>query len=165
MSKNMERVKLVEENIRQAFKDSSYPGDSNLVTIKGSYDFERQEIFESFVGKHWEEVSLDTIKFHHEALCFFTPEAYRFYLPAFLLATAGFYYQADNIPGSVVSSLNVSNMPDHERDRFMAIISGFSYRQKKAILSFLKFLQEEYSSDFPGNELDRVIENFWFKFE
>jgi len=47
----------------------------------------------------------------------------------------------------------------------MAIISGFSYRQKKAILSFLKFLQEEYSSDFSGNELDRVIENFWLKFE
>lgn len=165
MSKNTEKVKLVEENIRQAFKDSPYPGDSNLVNIQGRYDFERQEIFESFVGKHWEEVPLDTLKFHHEALCFFKPEAYRFYLPAYLLATAKSYYQADNIPNSVVYGLDVSDMPDNERERFMEIMSGFSDQQKKAILSFLRFLQQEYSPNFPGNELDSIIDNFWIKFE
>ncbi|MGB3691422.1 MAG: DUF6714 family protein [Spirulinaceae cyanobacterium] len=165
MSRNTGKVKFVEESIRQAFKDSPYPGDSNLVTIKNSYDFEEQEIFESFVGKHWEEVSLDTLKLHHEALCFFKPEAYRFYLPAYLLATAKSYYQAGNIPGSVVSCLNISNMRGHQRERFIAIMSGFSDQQKKAILSFLRFLQQKYSANYPGNELNRVIGNFWIKFE
>ena len=165
MSKNTEKVKLVEENIRQAFKDSPYPGDSNLVNIQGSCDLEGQDIFDSFVGKHWEEVSLDTLEFHHEALCFFKPEAYRFYLPAYLLATAKSYYQAGNIPNSVVYGLNVSSMLDDERKTFMATISGFSDRQKKAILSFLRFLQQKYSANYPGNQLDRIIENFWIKFE
>jgi hypothetical protein len=42
------------------------------------------EIQQAFAGKHWSELSQETLIRENYALAFLTPEAFRFYLPAYL---------------------------------------------------------------------------------
>lgn len=158
-------LKLLNAYIEKNFYELQYPGDQNLVIIKGDYDLERKEIFESFSGRHWKELSLNTLKYHHEALFFFTPEAYRFYLPAYLRASILFYDESENIPGSLLFSLTMPVDSENEVEDFLLKTSDFNSLQKRTILAFLRFMKEKHSGDFPCNELDLIINRFWAEFE
>ncbi len=151
--------------IVQIFDDIPYPGDDNLVIIQGECDLERQEIFDTFVGKHWKTLSRRTLDYNHQSLFFFTPAAYRFYLPAYLKACVLSYNKAGNIPGSVIVSLTPPEEPGDEMDSFLAKMGGFNADQKAAIFSFLDFFVVEHSEDFPAYNLESVLDRYWLQFK
>jgi hypothetical protein len=153
------------ELIEESFRDIPYPGDSSLVVIRNEFDLERREILEAFAGKHWTTLRLGFLRYHHQSIFFFTPAAYRFYLPAYLLVSVLSYDKAGNIPGSVVFSLTAPEEPGPDMDRFLSRMGGFTTTQKSTIAAFLEFLLAEHSGSFPGNELNLVISRYWVKFK
>lgn len=157
---------VVRDQIRDAFRVAAYPGDSNIV-----YDLrypDCREIAAAFKGKHWGDVPLELLLGSHESLSFFTDEAFRFYLPAYLLAAIERYEDADIIPLYVLFSLRPSRKGEEEA-RFLARMEGFSTVQREAIRSFLRFMAHAHAADFPSNDLTRdepslLLEQFWEQF-
>ncbi|MDX1991282.1 MAG: hypothetical protein SF029_02770 [bacterium] len=67
------------QKLEAEFGKMRYPGDDNLVN---GYTGEHEEIAEAFRGKKWQELPVPFLSYHHEAVFFFTPQAYCYYLPA-----------------------------------------------------------------------------------
>src|SRR5687768_6105693 len=67
-------------NIREAFTSSNPPTGELFESDSEGAD-------EVFRGRFWHEVSVSQLDYHASALRQFTPEAFVYYLPAFLLAS------------------------------------------------------------------------------
>lgn len=75
---------VVLEKIASSFEKMPYPGDLNIVYDNSGYHLECVEIQNIFANKHWNELTLETLLAQNSALAFMTPQAFRFYLPAYL---------------------------------------------------------------------------------
>ena len=75
---------IVLKKLMSSFQLLTYPGDLNLVYDNTGYHLECVDIQQAFVGKHWSELSQETLIKENSALSFLTPVAFRFYLPAYL---------------------------------------------------------------------------------
>jgi hypothetical protein len=155
------KARILAAQIEEAFQGIPYPGDNDLVTQGEGCDPERSEIASAFAGKLWRDLSLPFLRYHHESLFFFSPAAYRFFLPAYLLACVLSYEKAGNITNSVVFSLTLPNGFGAKRDRFLERMNGLSASQKRTITNFLYFFLEEHSGDFPNHELESVLRGYW----
>jgi hypothetical protein len=71
------------EAIRNAFADVEYPGDDQLIIFG---ERESTAMAEAFRGRHWSEVTFPLLLRYRLDLALFTPQGFRFYLPAFLIA-------------------------------------------------------------------------------
>jgi hypothetical protein len=161
--------------IEDAFAETEYPGDHALVYDTSGYHLECNEIAAAFRGRHWRELSLDTLLYHHAALFFFTPEAYLYYLPAYLLASALLYHEADVIPGTLVFSLTppdqrnitigpvvINQTPPKQTDidDYQQILERCTPQQGQAIRRFLEFMKANYAENDPNGYLDRALASF-----
>jgi hypothetical protein len=72
------------EQIKEAFAAVPYPGDDQIVP--NPLEWEADEIAAVFKGKDWRTISTDVLGRYAGSLYHFTPAAYRFFLPAYLLA-------------------------------------------------------------------------------
>ncbi len=158
-----ENAKLLAEKIEKAFSEAAYPGDDKLVYDNSPEQLECVEVRNTFRGKHWNEIPLKVLQQNADSIFFFTPEAYRFYLPAYMIAAVISYRNADLIPTSVISSLT---MPDTETDSalFLKKVQGFSPTQKSVIRSFLEFISSEHGADFPTGLPRKAINRFWRRY-
>ncbi len=82
-----ERKDALITRIREVFGKREYPGDEFLVVDMSGADWDQIEILAAFRGKRWDEVPAATLDAYSNALSFLTEEAFRFYLPAFMLAS------------------------------------------------------------------------------
>lgn len=135
MSKK-QQAELVQK-IEAAFADAVYPGDDNLVNLYHDDVFcqECAEIHKTFKGRRWQTITKDVLTRNHEAVFLFRPDAYRYYLPAFLIAALRQLKTSDNLPPSTVFSLSPI---DKETDYFKSRIRGFTAEQKQVIREFLE---------------------------
>jgi hypothetical protein len=127
--------------IEAAFADAPRPADDHLVRHPDATSGDDAEIAAAFRGKRWDELPIELLAHHHEAVFFLTPEAYRYFLPAYLIACVGGVRRAGNIASAVVSSLTP---PRGGVDAgFEAKLQGFTAAQRAAIRSVLALLQSE----------------------
>ena len=161
-SHNQERMTNLKEQIIEAFRDVPYPGDDNLVDKDpGGFNIEEEELEERFRGKHWQALTLATL--HNSGDSFFTPAAYHFFLPAYLLVSLSRFYEADVLPYDTVCGLDPMFNAECGRMRKFRKTQGlFTKTQRNVIRSFLEFLRDEYGEEFENEfadyELDRLIE-------
>jgi Uma2 family endonuclease len=135
------RIKAVEQ-IETAFVETPYPGDENIST-------DRDEIDERILrSKHWRDLSLETIYKVRNGLSFLTPEAYRFYLPAFMRATLLHYYQVDTLSSSLISHLSPEKRGDQLYNFFLSMNGNFNRVEQQAIVAFLEALFSLYPEEF-----------------
>lgn len=71
-------------DVEIAFNNVPYPGDDNLIAFTGHW--ESPDVLEAFRGKHWRDISLDVLFTHRLSLSLFSPKAFLFNLPAYLIA-------------------------------------------------------------------------------
>jgi hypothetical protein len=69
---------IVLDKLTSSFQTLPYPGDLNLVYDNTGYHLECVDIQQAFAGKHWSELSQETLIRESSALAFLTPEAFRF---------------------------------------------------------------------------------------
>src|SRR5579864_9713638 len=72
------------QHIDEAFRGMEYPGDENIVMENSALDLESQKIKDLLKGRHWRDLPFEVMDHLRTALPFLTPEAYRFYVPAFM---------------------------------------------------------------------------------
>ncbi len=158
--------------IQQAFADVEYPGDWCL---RGSNEGDEPFRVESeFKGKS-DRYSLDPAFLDSSpaglatALYFFSHEAFRFYLPAYLIADVGGQLRRTDPVHALTHGLT-------DRDRVTRInprrygarttfessshrLSVFDVPQAAAIIEYLKF--RRVSCEFQRNAIDQALANFW----
>lgn len=127
----------VEAIIRAAFAKTPMPKDSKLVN---TYDDEGAQ--EYFGGRCWDGHSVEDIRLQADAMSYFTPEAFRYYLPAFMLAELSDPEIADIVGEYVVSIFGPQpqDLQSFQEER----LSVMSSEEKLAVLHFIKYMQEEY---------------------
>jgi len=139
--------------IADAWADGQYPGDDAISYDKSGYHLECKQVADFFRRKHWKDITLPVLCTYRgdasACLSFMSPEACRFYLPAYMLIAIDNHDEADVVAESAWSMLLPKDDPslaDYWRER----AAGFSPKQRKAIVSFLRFLQQHYGSDYPA---------------
>ena len=80
-------------------------------------DLECQQIREKLGGHHWRDLAIDDLAGESDALSFLTPEAFRFYLPAFIRVSLTDPFRADLIPDAILSALGIPEDPVVRRER------------------------------------------------
>ncbi len=115
---------------------------------------EHVEVSADFLGKAWTEMPQASLEYNWEALNFLTPEAFRYYLPAYMRASL--LDPDSNIFQGAMFALELSKInPEWTLDRF----AGLTKLQREAILRFLRFLHEHYREDhFPFGESQQAVE-------
>jgi hypothetical protein len=90
---------LLRSSILEHFSTTPYPGDRNIVSDE-SYHLEKRQIAEFFRSRDWRDIDLQTLRHEYvgdESACleFMTPEAFRYYLPSYLMICIDSYELAD----------------------------------------------------------------------
>lgn len=127
----------LQETIKAAFADVSYPGDNNITRCP-YHCRPCQEITDYFKGKTWEGHAVEDLRDHHSALSLFTPEAFHYFLPAFMLASVESYDKLDILPDSIRFHFEFDL--DH-REHFSIRATQFSDEQRKVIIEFLRHME------------------------
>ena len=158
----------VKAKVREAFDASPYPGNENLVVDQSGHDPEGMAIASAFRGKGWEDVSVEMLRSHADALPLFTPAAFRYYLPAYMIGAIDHYYDLDVALDGVLFNLT----PPKERsgwewDFFWARAQQFEESEREAIRSFLELMDRYEHADWasegmeqPGDRVGPAL-GFW----
>lgn len=150
---NPELIEIA-KGIESAFADIPYPGDDNIVErliVDGREmgDPEREEIADAFRGKPWRDLPREVILYHYDSLPFLTLEAFRYYLPAYLITALN----EDGLNRDFV----VFNLNFPER------CNGFSPQQKLAVRAFLEYVRRV--SESTGDPLQKhtttALDRYW----
>lgn len=171
MTSAAEHEGIVKAALFAAFADTPYPGDGNIVVDQSVFDPESTEVVSAFAGMRWEDISVEMVRRFKEALPLFTPVAFRFYLPAYMVACVDASYDVDVALDSVLFNLT-PRMPQSEwqRDFFQARVEGFFRPQVDAIRSFLALMKQYELADWategkipPRDRIGRAVD-FWAQF-
>lgn len=168
----MTDITLLKQMIRGAFCDVAYPGDECL---KGSREGDEPYLLEDeFKGKtDWTILGADFLDQapdgYASALSFFSDEAFRFYLPAYLIAdlnnalqsadpTFHLCFGLDDLYGS--QPINPRRYGDRtwlaEKQRKFAI---FSPSQAAAIVAYLQYKATQ--DEFQQPMIEQALQNYW----
>lgn len=126
----------VERIIRDAF--SRTPRPTGMLT--NTYDDEGAH--EYFTGRDWDGHNPHQIRLQQAALSFFTPQAFRYYLPAFMLAELKDHEAADVVGEYVVYKFGPPE--DYWRPFHQARLELLAQEEKHAVLTFIRYMQEKY---------------------
>jgi hypothetical protein len=158
--------------IRNAFSKVDYPGDWCL---RGSNEGDEPYLLEKeFAGKSdWRQLDpsfLDQAPDGYgSALSFFSDEAFRFYLPAYLIAdinggldrvTPVFHLTHGLTDDSKTEKVNPRRYGERtwfETARYEFAV--FDRAQAAAIVAYLEFMRER--DEFSRAEIDQAIKNYW----
>lgn len=158
--------------IESAFADSEYPGDWCLIDSREG--FEPASVAEAFAGKtDWRTLDARFIDQAPEglgsALSFFSDEAFRLYLPAFMLADIdGKLQQADPV-FSLTHGLDDASRSELINQRRYGARTWFDLKRCKfavftapetgAIVEYLRLMSDRDNSS--RSRIDQALTNYW----
>lgn len=126
MTEVEKKYQLLIDKIYEAFSDVPYPGDDHIVGPLNSPHLqtcgECRWLYDTLVGRTWQE-TVENEKLHgavSHAMSFFDPEAWRYYLPAYLI---------NNLRKHIYSSLYFGQLREE----------GLAERQAKRINQLTEF--------------------------
>jgi hypothetical protein len=140
--------------------------------VKG-YSFEELEIEKAFRNLHWKEIGTNFIfPTHAESLCFMTAEAYKFYMPAYMISTIISYDQTDIAVDNLLSSLKLPLKNDNyygisyieAMNVFKSRVNKFNLLQKEAIKLFLEFVCEHYEKGVLDSDSKIALDRYWLNY-
>jgi hypothetical protein len=118
------------EQIERAFDQTPMP--AGILVDPLSDD---EGVSNYFRGRSWRGHKVQDLRFHEVALSFFEPEAFRYYLPAFMLATLEDPAAADIIPHGILFHLSAPDDP-----RVWARLCAFAPGELDAVAAFVESL-------------------------
>ena len=131
--------KTIKRAIAEAFAGVPYPGDNNITHCPYNCS-ECRRMAAFFKGKTSTGYTLEELREHHVALSLFTPEAFHFFLPAFMEISLNGYEKGDVIPDAIRFHFEYS----HEmQGHFVVRMSKFSPAQRKTIIDYLIFMESK----------------------
>jgi hypothetical protein len=137
------RQALVEQ-IEKAFADVPYPGDNNIANSYHGTVFchDCAELARSFQGEDWRTVSLEKLIKYRDSIPSFKPEAFRFFLPAYMIATVLHFETVDVSSNNTLHELIPPTTREDQvnfGDLLTASVRNLSKQQRVAVRDFVKF--------------------------
>ena len=160
-----ERAGKVVQQICIAFADTRYPGDRNLVYDNSDYHLACKAVRGRFLEKTWKGVDTTLMKAAWGGdLSFLSPEAFRYFLPGFMIATLTTANREQRCDETLLFHIAPRETDDTQLIRGdFARIDGFTLEQRDAIRAFLHVFRDEYA-DLPDPDVDLAI-RFWESIE
>ena len=155
-------VDALKARIRSAWAGANAPTPESFTPGAPSTEAGRVAAF--FVRRSWEEVDLGALRDQYEGdgsacLRFMAPDAFRYYLAAYMFIAIDDYHAADVVGQAAVNVLTPAEGPTLARgegERY----AGFTRAQRGAIVTFLELMQQRHGGDFLPGELERAL-SFW----
>ena len=171
-----EKIIRIINQIHEAFSDDNPPINDQVISGYGG-DIEAQEIKEAFSGKHWRDITPEFLNnYCIQSISFLEFPAYRFFLPAFILASVKEYESCFDIVVDVVATLlhpvtaQRIYQPNLYKEKETVDIYTFACRmndltceQVEVIIEFLKFLCDYHISDFVHKEPQLALDEYWLE--
>lgn len=134
--------------VEEAFADVPYPGDDKLITEPDVYP--GIFVLPTFRGKHWREITPAMVRQHEFELSCLSPEAFRFYLPCFLIPILLDDPALDHLWLCTFCNL----APGYRQPHFLnELVNLLDARQKAVILRYVElYVRTEVSSPDPRNQ-------------
>lgn len=127
----------VREQILAAFAETPRPLQKRISVE--TYDDEGTADY--FADKTWLGHPAETLFKYESSLVFFTPEAYRYFLPAYMLAEIDDPEAANVIVENIASQFSSGWLSDNRRPQFTA-------GELQAIYSFFELCRERYGDGY-----------------
>jgi len=157
-----ERISIVAV-IRQAFSGVLLPDENNIVMHDCD---ECAGVRRAFAGRHWKELDRDFVSHYQNSLFLFTPQAFCFYLPAFMITAL--YDDQSLLRPITMHCLSAAKPDDPDpppgSDAIAERICNLNMAQQSAIILFLRYMQQ--NCDEPETEIEDAryaLESYWDK--
>lgn len=166
MTDQSDKQELIQK-IVTAFSDAEFPGNDNLVN--NSYGEEPTLFRVHFFGQNnWNTLSPEFIDFDG-ALSFFSDEAFRFFLPAFMIADINEQLNFNN--PAVRLCWAVTPQSENKKiaevygggsigERAKACFNKFSVEERNAVVSYLQWKLVKDENDLT---VAQALKNYWLK--
>lgn len=162
LEEEIERIsKAIVLELEQAFANSIYPGDDNIVPAYGGLPHcsECEQIMEELKGYEWSAVPLEIVTKERYGLRLLTPQAFRYYLPRYIQVALLFSDETDTLAENIFSALVPPERGTPDLELFTKLVLPFSLAQRVVIAKFINlFTKLEYSYFDPRR--DKANE-FW----
>lgn len=144
--------------IVEAFLAIPHPGRDKITEHQCE---ECDQLRDTFAPLRWESALPEIIDSNFGQLPLFTPEAYRYYLPAYLLRSLDNFDPLDNVCEYVIYSLTPDCSEDFTFRWYSERVKLFSHSQKAAVAAFLEFFLA--SDKFRTYHIDIMdgLKRFW----
>jgi hypothetical protein len=123
----------LKQTIERAFRDVPYPGDDKITHCPYNCA-ECRRVAAFFKGKEWTGHTAEELRGHHVALSLFTPEAFHYFLPAFMLVSLDHHEKGDVIPDAIRFHFEYSQ---EIKGHFAVRMSKLTLEQRHAIIDYL----------------------------
>lgn len=166
MNEESNKKELIQK-INTAFLEREFPGNNQLVN--NSYGEEPALVRNHFFGQtNWKLLSPEFIDFDG-ALSFFSDEAFRFYIPAFMISDINEQLNFNN--PAVRLCWSVTPQSENKKiaevygggtlgERAKACFNEFSVEEKNAIISYLQWKLVKDENDLI---IAQALKNYWLK--
>ena len=144
--------------IEAAFAAVPYPGDADDALVEHICPecLETAARFRGLKWQNWKDKPLELFSRGREHLLRFTPTAFHYYLPLYMVQSLVDYLHADIAIDEIISIWTPSpEMTEHSQKRCQLM----SAREIQAVISFLEFLKEKHGDNFPSSIMDEAIKN------
>jgi hypothetical protein len=129
----------LKQAIEEAFADVPYPGDGNITKCPYNCS-ECTRVALYFKGKGQTGHKEEDLRAYHVALSLFTPEAFQFFLPSFMVMSLDSYEKGDIIPDAIRFHFEYTQeMQGH----FAVRMSKFTSVQRKVIIEYLTTMERK----------------------
>ena len=167
-------MKELKNLIQSSFSKVAYPGNSNL--RNSNEGVEPFLLEQEFKGKEdWTILSPEFIDQAPDgfasALSFFSIKAFRFYLPAYLLADLDGHLVYTDPVFYLTHGLTDATKDIQVNPRRYGTLTWFEYvstrysvftrPQATAIMSYLKFKLNEAATTYEQNQIEQALHNYW----
>ena len=145
-------IENLRTSIEEAFANVEPPDPENVI----QHDCpECRAVRRVFRHEQWRSIKPNKVEWGHDKLPLFTPQAFQYFLPAFML-----YSVAD--PSSIVCQLVVDILLHEERDDWwQKRLDKFTPNQKAACRLFLHWIQFRPESASDPEDIERAVAQWW----
>ncbi|MGH8630775.1 MAG: DUF6714 family protein [Burkholderiales bacterium] len=158
----------VKAQIAAAFSKRAYPDDGKVVVDATGFDPESNALGAAFSGQRWTDVPATQVRSFKDALPLFTPAAFAYFLPAYLLACLEAPEEVDTAFDSVIFALTPPATRKGWQWRFFKDrITLFDRAQAEAVAAFLDLAAqreiEEWAREGKRPPPDRIgrARSYW----
>ena len=149
-------LEQVVNNILNAFEDTVIPSVEDIFMDGVDLYPEYSQILKLLSDKKWNDLSVEDLHIVEDGIYSFTPRAFVYYLPAFLLRTLEMFESEDMLSETTLSILRPPNST--YIDLFNRRIQEMTLKQKRAVKHFLQYLLRQ----FPEYFVDEDAKTFTF---
>jgi hypothetical protein len=147
--------------IESAFGDEPVPPPDEVLAPGYRTSIDAEEMLLAFRGKHWTQLSTESLFYHREMIRALSASGYRAYIAAFMRASLEDGRYAADLRSYTVSSFQPLEDTPQRHDESREQLSLLTAGQRSTIAEYLRYLAGEHGVEEAG----RVLEDWATRYE